>query len=403
FWDGAKALSTNKYFWIIVVYQIIITIRANVNIVDFIRQYSYPGNPALAGFIEVIGKTVLMTAFVVGMVVGPIVMKKFGKRKVMITANVGFVTFSLLQLATYKIPIIVVFCTFFQNVFAGFDFITCIMTSDALDFEQYRHGKRVEGFWQNFMAMITTVASLFVTMVPVFLAAAAGIGFGDDYAEKMTDLVTRENLYLYRSLVGVAAGAIAAIPIFFYDMTEKQHSSIVKALRIRAAKDDFATGTITDGQIVELKGIVDYAYEYNDSFIIGKIAEFSEIEQVLAMYDDAKAREDAKFAQEELENFERNIELETKKLDAKIAKQKEVCAKKNIEFDEKNFVEELVYHNRWLIRLEQYADIKARKDADNLVAEKAKFDSQIAKEEAKYAKMIAKEKSKCLKKNIEFN
>lgn len=169
FLQGVKALSTNKYFWIIVIYQLIITIRANINIVDFIRQYSYPGNPALTGFIEILGKTVSMTAFVVGMVVGPIVMKKFGKRKVMITANVGFVIFALLQLATYKIPIIVVFCTFFQNIFVGFDFITGIMTSDALDYEQYRHGKRVEGFWQNFIAMITTLAGIFIAIVPLFI------------------------------------------------------------------------------------------------------------------------------------------------------------------------------------------------------------------------------------------
>lgn len=76
----------------------------------------------------------------------------------MITANVGFVIFALLQLATYKIPIIV-----------GFDFITGIMTSDALDYEQYRHGKRVEGFWQNFIAMITTLAGIFIAIVPLFI------------------------------------------------------------------------------------------------------------------------------------------------------------------------------------------------------------------------------------------
>ena len=43
FKDGARALSTNKYFWIVVSYQIIITIRANINVVDVIRQYSYSG------------------------------------------------------------------------------------------------------------------------------------------------------------------------------------------------------------------------------------------------------------------------------------------------------------------------------------------------------------------------
>ncbi len=81
FLQGVKALSTNKYFWIIVIYQLIITIRANINIVDFIRQYSYPGNPALTGFIEILGKTVSMTAFVVGMVVGSIVMKNLANEK----------------------------------------------------------------------------------------------------------------------------------------------------------------------------------------------------------------------------------------------------------------------------------------------------------------------------------
>ncbi len=403
FVQGAKALSTNKYFWIIVVYQLIITIRANINIVDFIRQYSYPGNPALTGFIEILGKTVLMTAFVVGMAVGPIVMKKFGKRKVMITANVGFVIFAVLQLATYKIPIIVVFCTFFQNIFVGFDFITGIMTSDALDYEQYRHGKRVEGFWQNFIAMITTVVGIFTAMVPLFLAAAAGIGFGDVYADKMADIVTREKLYLYRSLVGVATGAIAAIPIFFYDLTEKQHASIVRALRIRAAKDDFMTNSLTDSQIVELKGIVDYAVDYNDTFILSKMAEFEDLDKVIAMYDDAKAREDAKFAQEEQEDIERNIELETKKLEAKIAKQKAICEKKGINFDEENFIDQYVYRNRYLILLDEYSDIKAKKEINDENTAEQRFNNQIDKEETKYNKQLEKAKVKANKKNLVFD
>ncbi|HRF36386.1 MAG TPA: hypothetical protein PLZ09_03715, partial [Clostridia bacterium] len=72
FKDGARALSTNKYFWIVVAYQIIITIRANINVVDVIRQYSYSDNQALAGVIDFFSKTLLMNAFVLGMVLGPI-------------------------------------------------------------------------------------------------------------------------------------------------------------------------------------------------------------------------------------------------------------------------------------------------------------------------------------------
>ncbi len=403
FKDGARALSTNKYFWIVVAYQIIITIRANINVVDVIRQYSYSDNQALAGVIDFFSKTLLMNAFVLGMVLGPILMKKFGKRKVMICSNIGFVIFAFLQLATYKVPILVVMCTFFQNIFVGFDYITGIMTSDALDYEQYRHGKRVEGFWQNFSGLITTITGVFVALIPLVIAALAGIGFGDKYAEKMLDPNIRDKFYLYRSIVGVISGALAAIPIFFYDMTEKQHSSIVKSLKIRAVKDDYAAGTLTDSQIVELKEIADYAKEFNDTFIQGKLSEFEKLDEVLAMFEDAKAREDEKYALEEREEFERNIELENKKLENRIAKQKAASEKAKVEFDEQQFIHDYVYRNRYLINLEMYADIKAEKDADNEKVAQERFANHIAKEEGKYQVALEKARQKAVKCNVKLN
>ncbi len=403
FKDGARALSTNKYFWIVVAYQIIITIRANINVVDVIRQYSYSDNQALAGVIDFFSKTLLMNAFVLGMVLGPILMKKFGKRKVMICSNIGFVIFAFLQLATYKVPILVVMCTFFQNIFVGFDYITGIMTSDALDYEQYRHGKRVEGFWQNFSGLITTITGVFVALIPLVIAALAGIGFGDKYAEKMLDPNIRDKFYLYRSIVGVISGALAAIPIFFYDMTEKQHSSIVKSLKIRAVKDDYVAGTLTDSQIVELKEIADYAKEFNDTFIQGKLSEFEKLDEVLAMFEDAKAREDEKYALEEREEFERNIELENKKLENRIAKQKAASEKAKVEFDEQQFIHDYVYRNRYLINLEMYADIKAEKDADNEKVAQERFANNIAKEEGKYQVALEKARQKAVKGNVKLN
>lgn len=403
FKDGARALSTNKYFWIVVAYQIIITIRANINVVDVIRQYSYSDNQALAGVIDFFSKTLLMNAFVLGMVLGPILMKKFGKRKVMICSNIGFVIFAFLQLATYKVPILVVMCTFFQNIFVGFDYITGIMTSDALDYEQYRHGKRVEGFWQNFSGLITTITGVFVALIPLVIAALAGIGFGDKYAEKMLDPNIRDKFYLYRSIVGVISGALAAIPIFFYDMTEKQHSSIVKSLKIRAVKDDYAAGTLTDSQIVELKEIADYAKEFNDTFIQGKLSEFEKLDEVLAMYEDAKTREDEKYAFEEREEFERSIELENKKLENRIAKQKAASEKAKVEFDEQQFIHDYVYRNRYLINLEMYADIKAEKDADNEKVAQERFANNIAKEEGKYQVALEKARQKAIKGNVKLN
>ncbi len=403
FRDGAKALSTNRYFWIVVFYSIIISIRGNINIVDFIRQYSYTDNQVLAGVIDFFSKTLLMNALVLGMVFGPLLIKKFGKRKVMVYSNIGFVVFALLQLFMYKVPILVVVCIFFQNIFVGFDYVTGIMTSDALDYEQYRHGKRVEGFWQNYSRLITTIAGIFVALVPLFLAAFAGIGFGDDYAVKMMDANIRDKFYLYRSIVGLISGALASVPIFFYDMSEKQHGSIVKALRIRAVKDDFAAGTLTDRQIVEFKEIVDYAEEYNDSFIKERLNEFADLEQVLSMYEDAKAREDEKYAIEEQEDFERNIELETKKLENKIAKQKAICQKKGISFDEEKFIRDCVYKNRYLIKLEKYADIKEQKDLDTEKTAQERFQKQIEKEELKYQNLLQKAKEKANKEQSQFD
>ena len=161
--------------------------------------------------------------------------------------------------------------------------------------------------------------------------------------------------------------------------------------------------TLTDSQIVELKEIADYAKEFNDTFIQGKLSEFEKLDEVLAMFEDSKAREDEKYALEEREEFERNIELENKKLENRIAKQKAASEKAKVEFDEQQFIHDYVYRNRYLINLEMYADIKAEKDADNEKVAQERFANNIAKEEGKYQVALEKARQKAVKGNVKLN
>ena len=54
------------------------------------------------------------------------------------------------------------------------------MTSDIMDDIQMKTGKRLEGFWQNYMAIVTTVIGVFTGMLTPLFLSFGGVGFSDD-------------------------------------------------------------------------------------------------------------------------------------------------------------------------------------------------------------------------------
>ncbi len=222
-----------------------------------------------------------MNAIAVALLVGPFLIKKLGKRNVMFLSCVGYVIMIALQVVFHKSPVLIFVISFFEQFFGGFYFVTGIMISDILDDIQMKTGKRLEGFWQNYMAIITTVIGVFTGMLTPLFLSFGGVGFSDDISLALQNIQLRDNIFFYQSLLSLIGAVIIAIPFFFYDLTEQKHADIVRVLRIRTAVDNFNDKMLQAEDVTYLREIVDYADETASPMVTEELAKYDCIHTIL--------------------------------------------------------------------------------------------------------------------------
>ena len=279
FSEGAKQLFTNKYFWIITIFNIVVGIRGNINMYLWICNYAIGGQSG--AFALTVCNMVLNNALVPGMLVGPWMIKKMGKRNVMLLSTVGFTLMAFMQLFTLKSPYLMLVAVFFQNLFNGLSYIATIMVPDVLDYQQWKTGKRLEGFWQNCNAFVMTLCGLFTSaLMPLFMSFG-GVGFGDniDTALKNPDIMY--GTFKSVTWLGIIASVICVIPIIFYDLSEKKHADYIRALKIRAVVENYKNNEITNEDILSLKEIINYAKENDNRFVLDELNKHTAIQSIL--------------------------------------------------------------------------------------------------------------------------
>lgn len=333
FFDGAKQLSKNKYFWLVTILNIVMSLRGLANITNWICQFSFESATAKT-LANLFCTTILMNACTLGMFTGPFFIKKFGKRNVMLFTSIGFTAMVFLQLAVYKNPYLVLFSSFLQNLFSGFAYISTIMASDVLDYQQWKTGQRLEGFWQNFSGFITTIFGIFTGMLTPLFLSFAGIGFGDDINTALLNSTTRDNAYKYQTLLGLIGCVACIFPLIFYDLSEKKHADYVRVLKLRAAAENYRDGVLLDKDYINVKEIVDFARTNDDKFVIDEIEKHPCLDEIYNGADEVIAKVEAENKASDIEDFARDIELEFKRLDEKTAKHKAKAEKSKKEFDE---------------------------------------------------------------------
>lgn len=352
FFDGAKELSKNKYFWIITIMNIAAGIRNYCNLTTWITQYSFQSDLAVT-IVGLYCSTLLMNILILGMVLGPILIKKFGKRKIMVVTSIGYAVMILFQFLVHKSPVLILVAAFLQNIFNGFFYINGIMVSDALDFQQWKTGKRLEGFWQNYASFITTFVAIFTSMLlPLFLSFA-GVSFSDDISVALQDTAKRNDIFKYQTLLALIGAVITMVPVLFYDLTEKKHADIIRVLKLRAAVDNLNDGMLQDEDVLNVSEILDYAKENDNQFVNDELEKFDCIGDILANYEDVKRRTDDAAAAEEQAEFERNLDLEKQKLEARRAHAAEKAAKKGEAFDAEEFTASFVKRSRFMSQLDE--------------------------------------------------
>lgn len=279
FRDGAKQLLTNKYFWIITIFSVAVGVRGNINMYLWICNYAIGGQTGAV--VLTVCNMVLNNALIPGMLLGPWLIKKFGKRNVMVFSSIGFVAMAFLQLFTLSSPYLMLVAIFFQNLFNGLSYISSVMVPDVLDYQQWKTGKRLEGFWQNCSAFITTLFGFFTSaLMPIFMSFG-GVGFGDNIDVALKDPTIMHDTFESVTWLGIIASVICVIPLVFYDLSEKKHADYIRALKVRAAVQNYQNAVLTAEDIDNVQSICDYAKAENNEFLLKELAGYDCLEALL--------------------------------------------------------------------------------------------------------------------------
>ena len=201
---------------------------------------------------QTIALTIIPMAYTPGMLLAPILIKKFGKKNLILFSNFACVFFTGIMFGMTFVgggdKIVVGWSMFVLSFMLTLANSVQVVTNYAItaqqyDYQQFRTGERMEGFLSQFGSVLNTLAGIgFAFITP---AINKHYGYVDDTSVLYNANVIIPILRMY-CVLGIISGALGAVPMFFWDMTEQKHREIMEVLKVRAG--------VQDGQIDETTG-----------------------------------------------------------------------------------------------------------------------------------------------------
>lgn len=293
FMDSMREVIRNKYFWIIALAGWLGFLESAVNtMLQWLYNYGGICNGAEYSLITLF----CQNAGLVGMLLAPICIRKWGKRGVLIMTNVFNVVFILLMYPFINVLFILVFCFWMNALMNAFaQILTPTIQADIRDYQQYVSGERIDGMFSTITAIGGIVTLATSSVLPMIYekfgineVVARSVMNNPEVMNRVLDNgavvgdvinkaiangsanISYFSLYdpdilssMLRILIIVSAlGAlINVIPYFFYDLTELKQQGIIKVLKIRAFFEDYGNNTLSDRDLVEVIEMVKTANE----------------------------------------------------------------------------------------------------------------------------------------------
>lgn len=270
FVDGFKQTLTNKYFWITNISAILAVFRmAMAGFVGWICTYIYQNAWSQALFVSIIG-----FANVPGMLLAPLLIKKFGNRNLIIISNILTLLLTIPMLFSLNMPLLLLMLIFLITMVNGVQVVTGpVMNSQLYDYQQYKTGKRLEGFLSQIGGVLGTVGGLMTVYVQPFVCKM--FGYVDDATVLYNPDVLQPIMRTMFVIAMISAG-LSIIPILFWNITEKRHQQIMDILRVRA---DYKDGLIDTSKATELE----QSLEAGDRSVMSYRGAFEEVEKSAEM------------------------------------------------------------------------------------------------------------------------
>lgn len=379
FMDSLREVAKNKYFWIIACAGWLGFLESSYGAV---LNWSFTYGKTCTGGQLALINTLIGNASLWGMLLAPICIKKWGKKKVLIGVNMFNVLFIISMIVDMRNIWWLAVCIYLNWLVGAFEQITTpAIQADIRDYQQYQSGERIDGMFAA-VATIGNIVTLVTSSLLPIVQRHYGVYEGNGYKNPfdILDIETGEPGLLYKlmgaMIIMAAIGAFMnVLPYFFYDLTEINQKAIVRILRIRAMFEDYGNGILNDRDIVATVDIIRDAQAY------AKMTP----EKVTPSYRGIKDKAEKKAAKKAYKDaLNRNEEIEISKL---------VCQELN-KF-ETPFYKTQVEANRRVLEkglsglLEQ--DMKSIR-AELKVAKAMPKQTEEDKEYRKFAKEIAQKK-----------
>ncbi len=326
FMDSLREVAKNKYFWIIALAGWLGFLETSYGV---ILQWSYTYGHTCSGSAMAIINTLTGNASLWGMLLAPICIRKWGKKKVLIGVNMLNVLFILAMIVDMRNIWWLFVCVYLNWLVGAFEQITTpAIQADIRDYQQYQSGERIDGMF----AAVTTIGSvvtLFTSSIIPIVQKYYGVHDQNGYAKPL-DILDANNdggTLLYKLMAAMiimaAVGAFMnVVPYFFYDLDERHQKAIVRILKIRALFEDYSNGVLNDANIVEAVDIIRFAQkQQNEEPVVAekkpkgiekpdkKLKKTDKVAYNMAMKDYRAAVKAAKKEYKEALNFNEEIEI----------------------------------------------------------------------------------------------
>ncbi len=267
FFKGIGAGIANKYQWARSLTSWFILLQSGVgNITTWYFYYGIKDVLNLSTEQQGVLNGTLMTVFgaaaTPAMFLAPFLIRKMGKRNYYILYMVAnLFCFVGMYLFIEQIWVLFAF-VWIRGFFNTFTLISDgAMNADVLDYQQYKTGERLEGLMGQFVGIIGTFVSMGITYFTQTIVMQNHFGLVDNY-DDLYKVSFREPLSKGMIIIAFVGYLLALIPfVTMYTLTENEHEAHIKVLKIRAALEDYATNSLSDGELEEAKQI------YADSLI----------------------------------------------------------------------------------------------------------------------------------------
>lgn len=274
FTDAFRAIARNKYFWIISLAGWLGFLEGSFNnIIGWLYNYQHA---ASAGQYAIITAIAGNAAFWPNLV-APFLIRRYGKKKILVYTNIMNIGFIALMLPIVKMtgsPIIIwalLFITFINTFISSLGHLmNPSLQADIRDYQQYITGERIDGMFAA-VGLIGNVITLATSAVLPAIYERAGLNksvalsLGYD-GSNVYDVLYDKDYFVSICSVLVIASIVGAvmnvIPFFFYDLTEARQKAMVQVLKIRALFEDYGNGILTDENLVETVDIINDAKEF---------------------------------------------------------------------------------------------------------------------------------------------